>query len=152
MFSIEPITLPGIALTGFVKTCGQLRVNEVDGKPIHATAKFAELAEVGEAAYQHIYQAFAFVLPPMILLEMQSFGLELRVSGVMEGMTVNGLISASLWTWKRFLPLATHKDQSEWLIRVADAMFLGCFNKMKYFQDLQSTPQFNNTFALVRKA
>lgn len=151
MFSIEPVTIPSVSLSGFVKTAGQLRVNDIDGKRIHPTAKFAELAET-ELAYQHIYQAFCFVLPPVTLLEMQSFGLEIRVTGEMEGMLITGLISASLWTWKRFLPLATHKDQSEWLIRVANSMFLGCFNQIKYFQDLTSQPQFAGTFALVRKA
>lgn len=151
MFSIEPVTLPGITLTGFVKSCGQNRVNEVDGKRTHPTAKFAELSEMDEIAYQHIYQAFCFTLPQQVLLDIQNFGLDIRVSGITEGMLVNGLISASLWTWKRFLPLATHKDQSEWLIRVANSMFLACFTQVKYFQDLHSTPQFGNTFALVRK-
>lgn len=151
MFSIEPVTSPAVTLSGFVKTQGQNKVNEIDGRQTHPTAKFAELSDMDEIAYQHIYQAFCFVLPQQVLLDMANFGMDIRISGVMEGMFCNGLFSASLWTWKRFLPLATHKDQSEWLIRAANSMFLGCFTKMKYFQDLQSQPQFSGTFALVRK-
>lgn len=151
MFSVESVASPAIDIGGFAKIAGQGAINAADAKQTHATVRFHDLADCGEIAYHHIYQTFSFVLHPTTVLEIQSFGLDIRVTGEIEGMLVTGLFSASLWTWKRFLLLATAKDQSEFLIRVANSMFLACFTKVKYFQELQTIPQHNQTFMLVQK-
>lgn len=135
MFSITPITTPKPLLAGFIPLSDQTAINRVDALRIHETAKFAQAANFGNVAYQHIHQAFAFKLPPTIFLQIQDLGLSITCTGELEGMVIDGIMSASLWTWREFVVRATHKDQSEWLIKCAKYMYDTYFRHYPYFTD-----------------
>jgi hypothetical protein len=138
MFIITPVTTPKPLLSGFVPLSSQSEINRIDALRIHDTAKFAEAANFGPfgvIAYQHIHQAFAFKLPPQVALEIQGLGLPIHITGELEGFVIEGLMSASLWTWREFVIRATHKDQSEWLIKCARQMYDAHFRLLPYFTD-----------------
>ena len=135
MFIITPVTTPKPLLSGFVPFYGQSEINRVDALRVHDTAKFAEAANYGDIAYQHIHQAFAFKLPPQVVLLIQDLGLPITITGQLEGMLIEGLMSASLWTWRQFIIKATHKDQAEWLIKSARQMYESYFRLYPYFTD-----------------
>lgn len=131
MFTISPITSPKANLSGFLPLCTQSEINRVDALRVHEVQKFAELC--GETAYMHIYQAFAFNLPPQIILQIQDLGLPITISGEMEGLIIQGIASASLATWKRFLELA----HGEWLIKLASHMYESYFRHIPYFSKVK---------------
>lgn len=135
MFTITPVTTPKPLLSGFLPLSDQTAINRVDALRIHDTAKFKEAANFGDIAYQHIHQAFAFKLPPQVVLQIQALGLPITVTGELEGLIIEGLMSASLWTWREFIIRATHKDQSEWLIKSARQMYESYFRLYPYFTD-----------------
>lgn len=149
---IIPVVEPHTNLSGFLPIHGQTLLNSVDGQRVHMTEKFKILAEMAppELAFQHTYITFCFQLPVNIILEMQQVCPELKVTAEMDGLLAKGLVSASLWTWKRFLPLGTHKDQSEWLIKAVNEMYINTFINIPYFKDLKSNPLSNSIFALVK--
>lgn len=119
---------------------------------MHPTEKFRLLADVApsELAFEHLYLAFEFYLPVQIILEMQQLSAELRVTALITGVLSEGIVSASLAAWKRLLPLATRKEQSEWLIKTVNGMYVSTFINIPYFNDLKSNPLSPQTFALVK--
>lgn len=135
---ITPITEPYPNLNGFIQACGQKQVNEVDAKRIHLTEKFKELSNLPvDIAFDHMYLAFSFTIPATLYLEVQAFGLPIVMNAEIDGMLFTGIMSASFRTWKKFLLLATHKDQSEWLIGAANGMYTNTFIQIPYFKDLK---------------
>lgn len=133
---IKPVSEPYTLLNGF--NADQSTINAVDGKRIHATEKFKELADMAppELAFEHLFIVFQFCLPIQLVLEIQTLSAEIRVTAEMEGMLCKGLMSASLMTWKRFILLATRKEQSDWLNQAANTMHASTFISIPYFKDL----------------
>lgn len=137
---LVPITMPGIDLRMFSTVLDQQEINAADAKSNQPTAKFAELvdrllyADEGQAAFNHLYQAFYFEFPDELWVDFINNPLapQFRCTYADDC----GILSASFAVWKQFIEWTRNQSRETKLLGLALHNF---FKNFSYFND-SSTP------------
>lgn len=132
---LRPLSLSFPDMGAFIPFLGQKVVNEIDAKQQHHVGKLADavhelLLERGYA-WHHIYQSFCFELPGEVYVQLLNHP-AIKVSAVVEGSAVSGIMSGSFSDWVVYIPwLKTQKAELE---IIGDAL-LSYFIKYEPFRN-----------------
>ena len=134
---LKAVNLSHPDLGGFVPILEQSQITSIDGKSKHHVSKFADavqelLLERGHA-WHHIYQGFCFELPGELYVPLLN-SQKVKVSGLLEGGIIVGVMSASLADWVEFLQWALHKDNSKNMNLLGQAL-LAYFSRLEPFKE-----------------